>query len=213
MTLTLENAHNLEQEQQPRLNGREDEPRHFRTVEDLAALPDQLPSGPVHWELWDGEIKQMSPPGFTHGSVEMTLGAVLVNFGQWAGHGRVTGGEAGIVIQLEEPQSCFGADVAFLTNDQLPLKLSPEGYLLTVPALVAEVRSKNDYNPAVTEKVQRYLAAGVRLVWVADPRKHTVTAYRSGEEPVVLGEADHLTAEGIIPDLAFPVKRLFEGLT
>src|SRR5205823_5969430 len=118
----------------------------------------------------------------------------------------------GVVIQVESPQTCFGADVAFLTKDQLPVRRSKEGYLLTIPALVAEVRSKNDTRKEIQEKVDRYLAAGVRLVWVADPAPRSVTAYRPGEEPRVFHEDEDLTAEGVLPALRFPVRRLFEGL-
>jgi hypothetical protein len=49
-------------------------------------------------------------------------------------------------------------------------------------------------------------------VWSADPKMKIVTAYRPGQPPVTLGVDDNLTAEGIIPDLAFPIRRLFEGL-
>ena len=83
---------------------------------------------------------------------------------------------------------------------------------MTVPALIGEVRSKNDTQAEIREKARRYVEAGTRLVWVADPNRRIVTAYRSGQEPRVLGVDELLTAEGIIPGLEFPVHRLFEGL-
>jgi hypothetical protein len=35
---------------------------------------------------------------------------------------------------------------------------------------------------------------------------------RPGAETIELSEGDTLTAEGIIPDFEFPVRRLFEGI-
>lgn len=36
------------------------------TAEDVAALPDDLPTGPVKYELYDGELIVMAPPGDMH---------------------------------------------------------------------------------------------------------------------------------------------------
>jgi len=186
--------------------------RGIFTIEDLAELPDQLAAHPVMWELWDGELLAMSPPGDIHGSVEARISAVLMVHGDWEGHGRTTGGDVGVVIQLGIPQSCVGADVAFLTSDQLPAQRSPEGYLLTIPALIVEVRGKRARRPKVEEKIERYLARGARMVLDVDPAKATIRVHRPGREVEVLGIDDELTAEGIIPGLRVPIRRLFEDL-
>jgi Uma2 family endonuclease len=103
-------------------------------------------------------------------------------------------------------------DAAFFTTDQRPVRHTPEGYALTVPALVAEVVVRSDDELEVSERVERHLAAGVRLVWVPDEPRRQVRVYQPGKEPQVLTEEDNLTAEGIIPNLSFPIRRLFEGL-
>ncbi|MBA4186983.1 MAG: hypothetical protein C0467_03095 [Planctomycetaceae bacterium] len=81
-------------------------------------------------------------------------------------------------------------------------------YLLTPPALVVEVRSKNDSQPEIDAKVQQYLAAGVVLVWVADPELRTVTAYRANQPPTVFAATDTLTADPVIPGFAVPIAEL-----
>ena len=182
------------------------------TIADLAAMPANLPSGPASYEIWDGELRLMSPMGDGHGSVQSNFTAMLKVHGEWQGHGRVTDGDVGVVIRLGHPETLFGADVVFLTADQLPARKTRQDFLLTAPALVVEVRSKNDTVKEIREKARRYLEAGVRVVWVADQRKRTVTVYRPGEEPQLLTEEDELTAAGIIPNMKFEVRRLFEGL-
>jgi Uma2 family endonuclease len=100
--------------------------------------------------------------------------------------------------------------VVFIANRSLPIRQSREGYLETIPDLVVEVRSKNDTQPSIQSKVDDYLKAGVQVVWVADPEKRTVTAYRPGQEPQVFTEADTLTVEDIIPGFQMAVRDVFQ---
>jgi Uma2 family endonuclease len=181
------------------------------TAADLAALPSDLPTGTVLYELWEGVLRIMAPPGDEHGGVENAFAEVLRTQGQRRGHGRSRCGEVAIILS-RNPDTVVGADVAFITSDQLPVRRSREGYLETIPALIVEVLSKNDTNREIKQKVASYLAAGARVVWVADPRRRIVIAHRAGETPVELGTSDTLTAEGIIPGFAVPVAELFEDL-
>ena len=63
--------------------------------------------------------------------------------------------------------------------------------------------------PELEAKVREYLAAGVELVWVADPDAGTVAAHRSNQPAHLYGATDMLTADPIIPGLAVPVTDLF----
>jgi Uma2 family endonuclease len=178
------------------------------TAADLAVLPGELPSGPVRYELNDGRLVVMAPPGFQHGRFEIRLAAALLYQGEHRGHGVAASGEAALLLR-RGPDRVVGADAAFVANRSLPVRRSPEGYLETIPDLVVEVLSKNDRPGEVAAKVADYLAAGVRLVWVADPADRTLTAHRPGAAPVVLGEADALTCEDIIPGFRLPVADVF----
>jgi Uma2 family endonuclease len=184
--------------------------RRLWTIADLAALPDQLPTGPARYELWDGELRLMSPPGEIHGNLQGQLVTLLNVYGAWEGLGRADA-EVGIVLKEGDPATVVGADAAFYTPDQLPVRRTTEGYSLTVPALVVEVRSKNDTLREMEAKARAYLAAGVTTVWVADPLRKVVTIYRGGQEPEVLGSEQVLTAPEFIPRLEHPIAALFEG--
>src|SRR5262245_14726367 len=167
------------------------------TAADLAALPSELPSGPVRYELDDGRLMIMPPPGDIHGAVEGDVIAALKTQGEFRGLGKASCGDVTIILP-RNADSVVGADAVFIANRSLPIVRSPEGYLETIPDLVVEVRSKNDSQPAVERKVEDYLTAGVRLVWVPDPAARKVTAYRKGAPPQVYGEDDTLTAEDIL---------------
>lgn len=177
------------------------------TAADVAMLPRTLPSGDVNYELHDGRLVIMAPPGYTHARRQARFATFLTVHGEQAGHG-IALAEGGLLLR-QNPDHLVGPDAAFLVSSSCPPRLSPQGYLLTVPELVVEVRSKNDTQPEIDEKVRDYLAAGVVLVWVADPAARTVAAYRTiGQPPTVFGPADLLTAQPVIPGFSVPVADL-----
>jgi len=178
------------------------------TADDLAVLPDDLPSGPVIYELDNGRLVVMPLPGDHHGAVESNLASELKFQGEKLGHGKVRSGEVGIIL-WRNPDRVVGADVVFIANSRLPLRLSKQGWLETIPNLIAEVRSKNDSWTMILKKVKDYLKAGVQLVWVADPKKERVRAYRRGRKPQVFTTKTSLTAEDIVPGLRIPVADVF----
>jgi Uma2 family endonuclease len=179
------------------------------TAADLAAMPTRLPSGDVKFELDDGRLVVMAPPGDIHGRQQARWITVLMTHGEDRGHGQVRG-EVGVILR-RNPDRVAGPDVAFVASKSLPVRLSSEGYLETIPELIVEVRSPNDTGPEVLRKAAEYLAAGVQLVWVADPESQTVTAYTSANPPQVFSASDSLTADPVIPGFVVPVADLFRA--
>ena len=181
--------------------------RRLLTAEDLAALPEQLPSGPVKYELDQGRLETvMAPPGEVHGSHQATVVFLLKLHGQRPGHGRVLG-ETGIILR-RNPDTVVAPDAAFIASRSLPVEISSEGYLLTIPELVVEIRSKNDTVAEMRARAEKYLRAGVQIVWLIDPGAKSMTVCRAQEtREVKIG--DILTAEGVIPGFQVPVAELF----
>lgn len=173
------------------------------TAADLEALPDELPSGPVRYELDDGRLVVMPGPGFIHFRISGTMTNELKNQGERAGHG--IAGDAVAVILRRNPDRVVTPDAAFLANASLPPKVSPEGYLESVPDLVVEVRSKNDTRAELERKAGEYLAAGAKLVWVIDSIQSEAIVYEAGHPPRTLGPGDDLTAGTIIPGFRLAV--------
>jgi Uma2 family endonuclease len=186
-----------------------DPPERLYRIADLAAMPNELPSGPVRYELDNGRLIRMAPPGNEHGTVEAVFVTALTQDGQRQGLGRVSCGEVAIILR-RDPDRVVGADAAFIASGSLPIRLSKEGYLETIPDLIVEVVSKNDTKPYVQRKVADYLAAGVKVVWVADPRTKTVVAHRPGQAPEVFSGDSVLTVEDVIPGLRLPLNDVFQ---
>jgi Uma2 family endonuclease len=177
------------------------------TIADVAALPRTLPSGDVRYELDDGRLIVMPPPGDIHGAVQSNVVTQLKIQGEFRGLGRART-EVGLVLR-RNPDRLTGPDAVFITAALLPLRRSTEGYLETIPELVVEVRSPNDTGAEVQAKVDEYLAAGVRVVWIADPENQTVIAHRANQPAQAFGPADKLTVPDVIPGFQVAVADLF----
>jgi Uma2 family endonuclease len=158
--------------------------------------------------LDNGELIIMSLPGDDHGAVQSNFLLELKRQGEERGHGKARG-EVGIIL-WRNPDRVVGPEALFVAKSSLPLRLSREGYLETIPDVIVEVRSKNDTQPEVDHKVADYIKAGVKLVWVADSAKEIVTEYRPGQPPRLYTITDTLTVEDIIPGFQMPVRRVFE---
>jgi Uma2 family endonuclease len=176
------------------------------TVADLAELPSELPSGPVDYELDNGRIVVMAPPGDMHGASQSNVGTELKIQGERRGHGKART-DVGVVL-WRNPDRVVSPDALFIANRSLPIRRSPEGYLETIPDLIVEVRSKNDTPTYIQQKIDDYFRAGVSVVWVADPQSRTLSVYRPSAAPQVLTADQQLTVEDIIPGFAANVGEL-----
>jgi Uma2 family endonuclease len=76
---------------------------------------------------------------------------------------------------------------------------APEGFSDVVPDLAVEVLSPEDRPRQVFDKIGEYIQAGVRLVWVVDPRQRSAAVYRSLTDMRTLGLADSLEGEDVLP--------------
>lgn len=69
-------------------------------------------------------------------------------------------------------------DVSFVAAGRLAGERPPEGFPDLAPDLAVEVLSPDDRSRDVLDKVGEYLQAGVRLVWVIDPKRRAAATYR-----------------------------------
>jgi len=81
--------------------------------------------------------------------------------------------------------------------------------LVLVPDLAVEVISTNDNYSYVDAKVDLYLADGVEIVWVVDPKQKTVMV-RGKDYYKKLRVGDVLTGGEVIPGFELAVEKIFE---
>lgn len=162
---------------------------------------------PGKYELVNGEVVFMPPPGLRHGEVQTNLAFVIKLYLQANRIGRVFT-ESGAITE-RNPDSVRGPDVSYYSQERLPLGSQVVTYHTRPPDLVAEVVSPDDTRPEMRAKAREYLAAGVRVVWVVDPDDRTVTVYTEPTRATLLEADATLTAEDVLPGFSCRVADLF----
>lgn len=172
------------------------------TGEELARMPDLGPC-----ELVYGEIIPMSPTGWKHCRYVNAIGRFLGNFVYSSGLGEVLDGEVGIYTG-RHPDSVRGADVAFISTEQLG-RVQSESYLDVAPELVVEIISPSNTWREMRDKIDEYFRIGVERVWIVEPERRQVLVYGSPTELDLLRETDTLRGEGVLQEFSLPLAELF----
>ncbi|HWE94071.1 MAG TPA: Uma2 family endonuclease [Tepidisphaeraceae bacterium] len=104
-------------------------------------------------------------------------------------------------------------DVAFVSRGRLPGgRLSNDAIPSLVPDLAVEVLSEGNTVREMTRKRGEYFDAGVRLLWIVDPKLRTVAVYTDPQGPTILDETQTLTGGTVLPGFSVAIKSLFEEL-
>ena len=179
------------------------------THAEFIALPDDgmernLIRGVVH-------EKPMTRRNRFHSKTEATIAYYLKSWVMKSSEprGDVLSGEAGVYLS-RDPDSTVGIDVAYVSAETAAAQTDDTTMLDGVPILVVEILSPNDTVKETNDKINEYIAAGVKQVWIVDPHFHFVRVHRPGHEPEFYTVDDELTAEPDLPGFRVMVARLFE---
>ena len=121
--------------------------------------------------------------------------------------GFATSNDSGVIL-ARNPDTVRGPDLAYWSRERLPER-PRGGYPSVPPDLAIEVLSPSDVFTKVHAKVQEYLKAGVRLVWVFVPEDRSVAVFRSGKDSSILYNGDVLSGEDVLPGFSCPVAEVF----
>ena len=174
------------------------------TGADLLRLPDDG----FCYELVKGELRKTLPAGMRHGLIAMNVSAPLASHVRLNNLGEVYAAETGFLI-ASNPDTVRAPDCAFLSRSKLEEVGAIEGYWPGAPVLVIEVISPNDNYSEDEEKVLEWLEAGALMVVLVNPRKETVTVYRSLTDILVLTEKDVLDGGEVVPGWTIAIKEIF----
>jgi Uma2 family endonuclease len=173
------------------------------TAEEFEKYPDD----DYRYELVEGRVVRMSPPGYIHGRITMAFGALL--------HQHVRAQALGVVFNelgcklKSNPDTVRGPDIAFIRTDRIPAK-DPKGFWRGAPDLAVEVLSPDDTRSEIRAKTAEYLEAGVGLVVVVDPEKETVSLFaRHGSTGPLRGD-DIVDLDDVVAGFRCRVNEIFE---
>ena len=182
----------------------------MRTLKELFTAEELLclPTVGRRLELVKGKVYEMAPAGGRHGYVAIKTAVPLSAHVQSNRLGHVFAAETGFVLR-RDPDTVRAPDVAFIAQSRLSVHEIPDSFIELVPDLVVEVVSPSDTRREVLDKVEDWLRAGVKLVWVLYPISRTASVYRSGASVRDLTETDLLDGEDVVPGFSCRLADLF----
>ncbi len=173
------------------------------TADDLLLMPDG-----ERFELVDGELVQRDMgalSGWVAGNIASQLNRWAHRHGGWA-----FGWGVGYRCYADDPERVRKPDASFIGAARLPSP--PEGYITIAPDLAVEVVSPHDMYYEVEQKVDEYLAAGVRMVWVINPANKSVRVFHPKRIVEEIGTDGELTGGDVMPGFTCGVRSLFPPL-
>ncbi len=190
-----------------------------------AALPARLrfPRPVTDDELWDfcrrnktlrverdrnGELILMSPTGLTGSNWNSKVNAYLTVWAEQFNRGPVFDSNGGFTLP---DGSMRVPDVAFLSWERwnaLPRREQIRfGHVS--PEFVVELRSESDALSELQDKMRMWIANGVELGWLIDPRRRVVEVYRAGEEPEVYQDPGSVQGTGPVSGFELVMARVW----
>jgi len=168
-------------------------------------LPDAKPA--LEWV--NNRVLQKVSPRRKHALAQGEFVAALSRWTRARGNG-MAGTEWHFQVQpWGEISRTLVPDVAFLSYERIPFEQQENTEIPRVaPDVVVEVRSPDDQQDDIDEKVRVYLAAGTTVVFLVDPGSKIVTT-RDALGTRVIGENDVLEHRAL-PGFTLQVRALFD---
>ena len=162
-------------------------------------------------ELWqvertaDGALLVSAPPPIESGWIESLLAEAIQAWASEVGW-RVFNSTFGYDLP---DGSLLIPDLSCMPIDRLPPRVDRRAWRkpsVGAPPFVVEIRSPGQRLIGQQRKMAQYIANGVQLGWLFDPRHRRVHIYRPEQEPEVLDDPQSLSGEdvmvGLVVDLS-----------
>ncbi len=179
---------------------------HGYTLDDVLAMSDS-----AGLELVNGEVVEKNV-SVESSRIAIKISSLLNDY--------VEAHELGIVMGADCGYACFEAatgdrnrlrkpDASFIAAGRVSASQYESGHCAVCPDLAVEVISPNDVADELQQKLEEYLNAGVRLVWIVSPRTRAVDVYRADGSASRLHVKDELSGENVVPGFACSVAEIF----
>jgi Uma2 family endonuclease len=188
------------------------EPVRYATAAGRRATPDELLAMPDEkdYELVAGVLTARHL-GARSSFIGAKLTGLLHAYGEATGRAWVFGGTCGYV-GMGRPDTVRRPDISVVLRERLAANAIPTGWAPFAPDIAAEVIAPGDPADELEVKVEEYLAASVRLVWVVYTEARVIQVHRLDGTEARLRAGDTLHGEDILPGFACPVAELFSPL-
>ena len=158
------------------------------------------------YEIVNGIPEEKPMAGARHGNV---IARLIIKLGNYI--------ESRDLGELYSPDTTFMIgrnqrlpDIGFVFANRIPAEGQPAGRWEIPPDLAVEVISPNDVYVKVTRKVDEYLDAGVKQVWLVAPDRKSITIYRSPFDVTVFQDDMELVSEDLFPGFHCNLREIFK---
>lgn len=171
------------------------------TLEEFA----KLPRGTEQHEMSAGHLITMPLPKSLH---SLVVGEVIQALQKALGRSSslYVLAETGYVLS-REPLTVRGPDASVISKERIGFT-NPDDYFEGAPELAIEVVSPSDSAEDLQLKIDQYLQAGAKQVWVLYPKTKHIHVFRSGTIEI-LDETRTLEGGDLLPGFSVKVADLF----
>jgi len=155
----------------------------------------------------NGELILMSPTTLDGSFVNARVIACLVFWADQMG-GIAFDSNGGFTLPDSSMRSPDAAWMSQARWDALPAR-EQERFGHVVPEFVVEVRSKSDALADARDKMKMWIANGVELAWLIDPKRRVVEVYRSGGEPEIHEDPTSVRGSGPVRGFELVMSRVW----
>jgi Uma2 family endonuclease len=157
----------------------------------------------------NGDLILMWPTGLEGGGADLEIGTDLTIWARKDGRGKSFGSNAGFTLPDGSMRS---PDAAWLSwerwNALAPKERERFGHV--TPEFVIELRSKSDKLPTLQKKMRMWIANGVDLAWLVDPKRRVVEVYRPGEAAEVHENPSSVQGDGPVRGFELVMTRVWD---
>ena len=176
------------------------------TLDAFLALPEE---GPPWQEYLRGVVTEKSMPSELHGR------SVAVLIGEFQDH--LKRSHDGFVV-TEVRHAARALDWVYLPDINVrlygagPRAPQARGAVERAPEFAIEVLSPDDREDRWLPRVDRYFAAGTKLVWTVDPEARTIQVHRPDLPASTFGPGDVIDAEPVLHGFSLDIAALFAAV-
>jgi len=183
--------------------------QHLYDIDDLWRMVCEADDD-KRYELIEGEIIEMAPPGGEHGTFAGEIYYYIRLFNRDRSLGIAT-----VETGYHPPGNrsiLLSPDVAFTRIERAPQPF-PKTWVPIMPDLAVEIKSPSNTMTELRRKAAIYLERGTQLVWIVLPDAESVEVHRLGadgeKQREVIGPDGQLSGEDVLPDFSLALSTLY----
>ncbi len=166
-----------------------------------------LPEDGNQYELNNGELVTMPPPGRTHSEIIWKISKILSRFVDEKQIGRIHI-EIGFILSRKPEITYRQPDISYLSKARLQA-MGDTQFFEGAPDLAIEVVSPGNDAAELALKVEQYLAAGSAEVWVFYPKNRSVHVHKADGTVSKLSGTDTITTD-LFPGWSARIAEFFQ---